>query len=46
MSVDVGGVVAGMLVQAARMLDTIGDKRRVRQCHNIMANLSTNVSAL
>lgn len=34
----------GMLTQAARMLDALGDKRMVDQCNQLMAKLSSNCS--
>ena len=37
---------AGMLVQAARMLDNLGDKRMVEQCNKLMANLSSNLASI
>ena len=37
---------AGMLVQAARMLDNLGDKRMVEQCNKLMANLSSNLASM
>ena len=37
---------SGMLVQAARMLDNLGDKRMVEQCNKLMANLSSNLAAM
>ena len=35
-----------MLVQAARMLDNLGDKRMVEQCNKLMANLSSNLASM
>jgi len=38
--------VTGMLVQAARMLDNLGDKRMVEQCNKLMANFSSNLASM
>ena len=36
---------AGMLTQAARMLDKVGDKRRLEECNTIMKTISSNCTA-
>jgi len=39
------GERSGMLTQAARMLDKLGDKRRLEECNTLMKKMSTNCSA-
>ena len=37
---------AGMLTEAASMLDRLGDKKMVAECNNLMAKLSTNCASI
>nr|AUZ82871.1 sterol regulatory element-binding protein 1 [Tigriopus kingsejongensis] len=39
------GERAGMLTEAAKTLDKIGDKKRVRECYKLMKSLGTSVQA-
>jgi len=39
------GERSGMLTQAARMLDKVGDKRRLEECNTIMKTISSNCTA-
>jgi len=39
------GERSGMLTQAARMLDKLGDKRRLEECNTMMKTLSSNCTA-
>eukprot|EP00092_Neocalanus_flemingeri_P001165 GFUD01001241.1.p1 GENE.GFUD01001241.1~~GFUD01001241.1.p1 ORF type:complete len:1098 (+),score=305.94 GFUD01001241.1:251-3544(+) len=39
------GERSGMLIQAARLLDKLGDKRRLEECNNLMKKLSANCTA-
>ena len=39
------GERAGMLSEAAKTLEKIGDKQRLQDCYNMMKNLGTGVSS-